>query len=732
VPTVNIMDIESPPSTLALAIAKVTDPAKRVTDELVLKQLTRLGIDPDYVEFWHDYAPRNKGKEYSPYAKFYRDLKSNKRIMVASGLPMVKALGHKIEVGWLFAKGKYYSKANLFSAIVDGKQVKLSCLSDQPNGTKKGEQVTWRPQLFVDGSEIISGEPTLLSTDPVNENYRENVLEWTYGNVAKRRIRIIEGRFRERWLFETNPHSRVKIKANFVGSLKLRLGYTRDAEGNPVKVSVIGDEEIVEASEFAKAVYPVEIGATGTYYPDAHPETSSVDGACRNGDAGNPLTWDTLHDATSGDEAQDEAADGAFIYYSSHADADKWKYMRRGFFLFDTSALPDDALILVATLSIYGGAVDTSPWNALVKIYASSPANNDDLILDDFDAVGTTPFCDTGISAGSWSIAGYNDFSLNASGIAAISKTGVSKFSARDANWDVPDIEPTWSDPAVSYIECYYAERGNGFKPKLVVTYADISITDTEVNPTYAVGYGGGRRALTEMEGNPTYFGEGGGGWNVFTETELSPFLPAPQVTTDPALWIGLLSATLDSTLDSGGGIQPCDCGFEWGETEAYGNTTPTERKETGDSFSQLITGLLPNTTYHFRAFATGFGTSYGADRTFTTAPAMILPTVTSDPATGRGAIAATINGTLSQDGGEACECGFEWGLDTGYGTTTPPQSKTTGETFSQVIGGLVPNTTYHFRAFATNSVGTSYGADRTFTTALVISKAFALAREEL
>ncbi|MBA7696102.1 hypothetical protein ES703_104744 [subsurface metagenome] len=107
-------------------------------------------------------------------------------------------------------------------------------------------------------------------------------------------------------------------------------------------------------------------------------------------------------------------------------------------------------------------------------------------------------------------------------------------------------------------------------------------------------------------------------------------------------------------------------------------------------------------------------------------------PSVTTDPATEVGAIAATLNGTLDDDGLLPCECGFEWGLDTGYGTTTPPQSKTTGETFSQVIGGLEPGTTYHFRAFATNSKGTGYGADRSFTTSLIISNAYALAREEL
>ncbi|KKL07910.1 hypothetical protein LCGC14_2581240 [marine sediment metagenome] len=147
------------------------------------------------------------------------------------------------------------------------------------------------------------------------------------------------------------------------------------------------------------------------------------------------------------------------------------------------------------------------------------------------------------------------------------------------------------------------------------------AITDTEVNPTYVAGGGGGRVAPpTETEINPAFFGEGGGGWNVFTDTEINPVLAAPEVTTDPATAVRATKTTLNGTLDSGGGIQPCDCGFEWGETDAYGNTTPTERKETGDSFPQMVTGLDRDQTYHFRALAaSGIGTAYGDDQTFTT-----------------------------------------------------------------------------------------------------------------
>jgi len=203
-----------------------------------------------------------------------------------------------------------------------------------------------------------------------------------------------------------------------------------------------------------------------------------------------------------------------------------------------------------------------------------------------------------------------------------------------------------------------------------------------------------------------------------------------PAVTTDPASAVSAIAATLNGTLDDDGD-EACDCGFEWGESIAYGNTTPTQSRTTGQTFAQTITGLDPNKTYHFRALATnGAGTSYGADRTFTTLGA--LATVTTDPATALAAIAATLNGILDHDGGEACECGFEWGLDTGYGVLTPTESKTIGESFSQTIGGLQPGTTYHFRAFARNSFGTGYGTDRSFTTALVINRAYALAREEL
>jgi hypothetical protein len=63
----------------------------------------------------------------------------------------------------------------------------------------------------------------------------------------------------------------------------------------------------------------------------------------------------------------------------------------------------------------------------------------------------------------------------------------------------------------------------------------------------------------------------------------------------------------------------------------------------------------------------------------------------------------------------------FELGETTDYGLSiTPLIEQINGNTDTNVnvvVSGLTPNTTYHFRVFATNTKGERYGADQTFTT---------------
>jgi hypothetical protein len=62
----------------------------------------------------------------------------------------------------------------------------------------------------------------------------------------------------------------------------------------------------------------------------------------------------------------------------------------------------------------------------------------------------------------------------------------------------------------------------------------------------------------------------------------------------------------------------------------------------------------------------------------------------------------------------------FQWGRNTGYGAntpTTPAGDGTRNVTALADIGGLTPDTVYHYRIVATNRDGTTRGNDRSFRT---------------
>ncbi len=146
-----------------------------------------------------------------------------------------------------------------------------------------------------------------------------------------------------------------------------------------------------------------------------------------------------------------------------------------------------------------------------------------------------------------------------------------------------------------------------------------VDIILTEADPTYSAGYGGGPQAATLTEENPEYYAKGGGGLVEIELTDPRPLYPAPQVTTDPATEIEPVSAALNGILDDDGGMA-CECWFEWGLDTSYGNVTSPISKTTGEKFTHILGGLIPETTYHFRALASNiFGISHGADRKFRT-----------------------------------------------------------------------------------------------------------------
>lgn len=193
-----------------------------------------------------------------------------------------------------------------------------------------------------------------------------------------------------------------------------------------------------------------------------------------------------------------------------------------------------------------------------------------------------------------------------------------------------------------------------------------------------------------------------------------------PTVVTTAATAVIATTATVNGTVNANSSSTTVT--FQYGLTTAYGSTvTATPSPVTGTtvtSVSAALTGLTPNTLYHFRVVGTSAaGTSNGADLTFTTIPP---PTVVTNPATNVGTTSATLNGTVNPNGGSTT-VSFDWGLTTAYGSniagTPSPITGNTSTSVSANLTGLTNGATYHYRCVGVNAAGTTYGNDILFST---------------
>ena len=191
-----------------------------------------------------------------------------------------------------------------------------------------------------------------------------------------------------------------------------------------------------------------------------------------------------------------------------------------------------------------------------------------------------------------------------------------------------------------------------------------------------------------------------------------------PTLTTSP---ISVLSISVVSTggiITSDNGATVTARGVCWGTTQkpTIANSKTSDGSGKG-TFTSLVTGLLPGTTYYIRAYATNStGTSYGAELSLTTVD---VPELTTNALSGLIATMANGGGNISSDGGANITArGVCWGLTN---NPTIAGSKTTDGTgignFTSKIRDLVTGSTYFLRAYATNSVGTAYGNTIIFAT---------------
>jgi len=181
-------------------------------------------------------------------------------------------------------------------------------------------------------------------------------------------------------------------------------------------------------------------------------------------------------------------------------------------------------------------------------------------------------------------------------------------------------------------------------------------------------------------------------------------------------------TATAGAEVYTDGGSTITERGICWNTS---GTPTTSDSKGTAagtvGAYTVSLSSLTASSTYHVRSYAiNGVGTTYGNEVDFTTASAGgTLAVIATNSVTLATFESARSGGFIYSEGtGGVSTKGVCWSTSL---NPTIADSKTSngsgGASYSSDMTGLTMATTYHVRAYATNSVGTAYGADIIFNT---------------
>lgn len=199
----------------------------------------------------------------------------------------------------------------------------------------------------------------------------------------------------------------------------------------------------------------------------------------------------------------------------------------------------------------------------------------------------------------------------------------------------------------------------------------------------------------------------------------LRTFTTKVLVTTSPVSGVTATTAVCGGTVTSAGNAEVTMRGVCWDTLPAPTLSDSHTSDGTGAGvFTSNITGLTAGATYYVRAYATNSaGTVFGDEIIFSTADT--TPTVTTKAVSILSETTALSGGNITFDGGAAVTvCGICW--DTLPNPTVSGIHTTDSASmgiFTSSMMNLTPATIYYVRAYATNSVGTTYGQEISFRT---------------
>ncbi len=399
-----------------------------------------------------------------------------------------------INCQWILDGESYRSGDNKFFASVYFNNVNVM-------DKNTSASLFWSPQLKV-GEKTMSKvvvKPILLETDPINENYHNNTLEWDLGDGIFRRIRLIEGMVIEYYVI-TNPLKEdLSITANAEKGSKFaadRPAYACDADGKPIKITVDNGHNVsLNLSDLEGVKYPIIID------PDTTFESTSSDGF---GPAAGKTTWEAARGAASSDSMDKTSTFGYTQVYGYYITGTSYYTVSRSYLFFDTSAL-SGYTVDSATLSVYIRQAiksDFGDWTMQVQTGTSSTYPHDPLVTSDFNY---SLYTGNGgqLASGDMTAYQYNEITLTEDGEDWINTDGTTKLCLRELEHDINNSDIGAQVTAKqNQISIYFYEQGAGYRPTLEVVLAATApaITANEASNV----------ALTTARLNATVVDDGG------------------------------------------------------------------------------------------------------------------------------------------------------------------------------------------------------------------------------
>jgi hypothetical protein len=253
---------------------------------------------------------------------------------------------------------------------------------------------------------------------------------------------------------------------------------------------------------------------------------------------------------------------------------------------------------------------------------------------------------------------------------------------------------------------------------------------------------------LTGLTASTTYyyhaFASNAAGTGYGSEMNFTTASPNPSITTSALTAFGNIcintTAGPNSFTITGSNLTTANvniaalAGFTYSTTSGGTYTATLSLSQPGGTYSQQIFVRFTPTavqSYNGNIVVDGGGVAVPVNVAASGAGVNTAPSVTTGAASAITQTTATAAGTITATGCSAITVyGIEFSATNGFPNGTGTQaasSNLSGGNFSSNLAGLAPSTTYYYKAYGTNSGGTTYGAQQSFTTGSPVLSASSL-----